>query len=106
MINITPFNYSQQVNLIQNLTNLTKGGPVLIVQQFIQPIDYFFTVIVLLLTVGITYIKTQSPAAVAYVTLLLSALFATFVPHTTLKIAYILLVFAMAAMLYAIYKSW
>lgn len=106
VINITPFNYSLQIQTVMNLTNLTQGGLLVVVKHFTQPFGDYITLVVVLFTVAITYIKTESPAATAYVLLLLSSLMFAFVPNITLKIAYIMFIFAATAMLYYIYKRY
>lgn len=105
VINIPPFNYSFQIQTVMNLTNLTQGGPLVVVKHFTEPFSDYITLVVVLFTVAITYIKTESPAATAYVLLLLSSFMLAFVPNITLKIAYIVFILAATTMLYYIYRG-
>jgi len=102
-ITIPPFNLTSQIDVIQRYTDINNPGwlePVKVLYGRMAPLMW---ILVILFTLGIVYIRTESPAAMAYTVLLFSALFVVYIPSFGLKIAYLIVILTVAGMFYYVF---
>lgn len=102
-ITIPPFNISGQIAVIQRYTDLANPGWLEPVKVLYGGMANIAWVLIALFTIGIVFIRTGSPTALAYVTLLFAALFVAFVPGLGMKILYLVVVLTVAAALYLVF---
>lgn len=102
-ITIPPFNISGQMAVIERYTDLANPGWIYPVQALYGGMANIAWILVALFTIGIVFIRTNSPTALAFVTLLFAALFVAFVPGMGLKIMYLVVVLTVAAAFYLVF---
>jgi len=105
MLKVPNFTIEEKINTIDDLLNIEKGSFLIVVEKVMGSNAEYISLIALIFTIAITYVKTNNEAAVAYVTLLLSALMLGFVKAIVLKVAYIVFILAAAYILYRIYSK-
>lgn len=109
-IDIVLPNFTEQLNTLQNFTNLPTNMSDLAQAGWLAPVVKLYSpmadvawLLFIAFTLGIVYIRTNSLPAMAFVTLLLSGLIITFVPAIGAKIAYIVAIFCIAGTLWLVF---
>ena len=102
-ITIPPFNLTSQISVIQRYSDLSNPGWLEPVRTLYGGMAPLLWILIILFTLGIVYIRTESPSAMAYTVLLFSALFVIYIPGFGLKIAYLIVILTVAGMFYYVF---
>lgn len=89
-------------DMLNNTTPETFFGPVHVAMS---PFGGFFYPLLILFTVGLVWIKSQSFAAATFVLILLSVIAVQFVPAEVQWYLYIMVVLGIAGLLYSAYRG-
>jgi len=102
-ITVADINLTEQLEVIRRYTNMSDPGwlyPVKYAWEGIKDVAFLLTIV---FTMGIVYMRTDSPAALGFVTLFYICLIAVWVSPLGLKIAYIIAVLSIATMFYMLF---
>jgi len=103
LITLPAFNISDKMAVIQRYTDLANPGWIEPVLYVFNPLKDWGMLMVILFTMGITYIRTNNLAALAFTMLLFSGLVMAYVPTLGAKLAYLIIIFTFAGVLYRIF---